>query len=280
MCGIRDGSSYQCNRGIHLEQAGPVEISNVAFGATTGPSAACIDTASEVALVVTNCQGEGVSGGDFLRVTGSASLVSPITLQGCTVNLPVEIQATRRILSIGNHYTVDVTLTADGSTVTSIQDAFDAGKDFVKVGVAIQVQKFTPNGSSPFMETTSNVEGVVHRFRATGSGVNPSIELRNDAAGGGDYYLLFPGTGGLVPGGFMLRDGSRAINPIIVDPNAPEAALRLSATAATLGAPLTLTGQTTGTTAPAAGGAGALPATPAGYLTVTVNGVARKVPYY
>lgn len=36
----------------------------------------------------------------------------------------------------------------------------------------------------------------------------------------------------------------------------------------------------TSTTAPAAGGAGALPATPAGYATVTINGTARKIPYY
>jgi hypothetical protein len=37
---------------------------------------------------------------------------------------------------------------------------------------------------------------------------------------------------------------------------------------------------TTTTTAPAAGGAGALPATPAGYVTITIGGVAHKVAYY
>lgn len=34
------------------------------------------------------------------------------------------------------------------------------------------------------------------------------------------------------------------------------------------------------TTAPAAGGAGALPATPLGYLSVLINGTARKIAYY
>lgn len=34
------------------------------------------------------------------------------------------------------------------------------------------------------------------------------------------------------------------------------------------------------TTAPAAGGAGALPATPAGYMTINVNGTNRQIPYY
>lgn len=36
----------------------------------------------------------------------------------------------------------------------------------------------------------------------------------------------------------------------------------------------------TGTSSPSAGGAGALPATPAGYLTININGVNRQIPYY
>lgn len=39
-------------------------------------------------------------------------------------------------------------------------------------------------------------------------------------------------------------------------------------------------GLTTTTTAPSAGAGGALPATPAGYVTRTINGTARQVPYY
>lgn len=37
---------------------------------------------------------------------------------------------------------------------------------------------------------------------------------------------------------------------------------------------------TTSTTAPAAGSASALPATPAGYMTATINGASRKIAYY
>jgi hypothetical protein len=36
----------------------------------------------------------------------------------------------------------------------------------------------------------------------------------------------------------------------------------------------------TGTSAPSAGGAGALPATPAGYMTVKINGTTRQIAYY
>jgi hypothetical protein len=36
----------------------------------------------------------------------------------------------------------------------------------------------------------------------------------------------------------------------------------------------------TTTTAPSAGGAGALPATPKGYASVTINGASQQIPYY
>lgn len=50
--------------------------------------------------------------------------------------------------------------------------------------------------------------------------------------------------------------------------------------AAIEGAELVLTNQTVGTTAPSAGAGAALPATPAGYLTVSINGVTRQIAYY
>jgi hypothetical protein len=46
------------------------------------------------------------------------------------------------------------------------------------------------------------------------------------------------------------------------------------------GVPLSLASPVTGTTAPSAGGAGALPATPAGYVQVRIAGTLRQIPYY
>lgn len=43
---------------------------------------------------------------------------------------------------------------------------------------------------------------------------------------------------------------------------------------------LAVQGMTTGTAAPAAGGAGALPATPLGYMTIEINGASRQIAYY
>jgi hypothetical protein len=54
----------------------------------------------------------------------------------------------------------------------------------------------------------------------------------------------------------------------------------VSGTIASPYATISFNPSTTTTTAPAAGGAGALPATPAGYVTIIVAGVARKVAYY
>ena len=45
------------------------------------------------------------------------------------------------------------------------------------------------------------------------------------------------------------------------------------------GAPVALTGQTT-TTSATGGTASGLPTDPAGYLEVTINGAAAKIPYY
>ena len=48
----------------------------------------------------------------------------------------------------------------------------------------------------------------------------------------------------------------------------------------TLPGTITVTGATVGTSAPSAGAGGALPATPAGYITVSINGSPAKIAYY
>lgn len=51
-------------------------------------------------------------------------------------------------------------------------------------------------------------------------------------------------------------------------------------TTPTLSGVVKLTTQTVGTTAPSAGAGDALPDTPAGYLTITINAVSHKIAYY
>lgn len=217
ICEIRSGTCYENNVGIFIEEGGPITMKNVAFGGGQGPAPAHIHLATQSPMSLENCQGEDhTATADFLRVTGSASFAGPISLQSCIINRPIDIQATRRIVSIGNFYTNDMLLTADNSLVVSIQDAFLGAADLVAVGTGVQIQRLTPRGSSPAMETVSNFEGVVHRFRAGGAGGNPSVELKNDASGGGQWYVLFPGDGGIVPGALIFRNNN--VNPLILGP--------------------------------------------------------------
>jgi len=56
--------------------------------------------------------------------------------------------------------------------------------------------------------------------------------------------------------------------------------LNINASTVTISGAITFSSVATTTTAPAAGGAGALPATPKGYFTLTIGSYAAKVPYY
>jgi hypothetical protein len=69
---------------------------------------------------------------------------------------------------------------------------------------------------------------------------------------------------------YITLTGANAANPKI----------STSAGSLDIGAAVVFTGQTVGTTVGAAGGASALPATPLGYITTSINGTACKVPYY
>jgi hypothetical protein len=87
----------------------------------------------------------------------------------------------------------------------------------------------------------------------------------NRVPGGLTCTIGSPTNGGTTHGAFTVAVA--ASNVLVVDKDASGNGRVAVAVAST-------------TSAPAAGGAGALPATPAGYMTITVNGVARQIPYY
>jgi hypothetical protein len=99
-----------------------------------------------------------------------------------------------------------------------------------------------------------------------------------EAAG---HYTIGDGTN--PPDARMRRSG---VKTITFDDNAA-GVMTLAVTGAlstttglTVGTTLTLSGIATSATVGAAGGAAALPATPLGYITVTIGATARKIPYY
>lgn len=83
------------------------------------------------------------------------------------------------------------------------------------------------------------------------------------------------------PGGNYDMGGHRIIDAgDAVDPQDYTTLSQVEGMIGNIPSPLILTGQTVGTTVGAAGGATALPATPTGYITVSINGTDRKIPYY
>jgi hypothetical protein len=93
-------------------------------------------------------------------------------------------------------------------------------------------------------------------FDETRLKMGPNADVRINA--GRKYYFETSGTGS-----YIGRNNGTGVTEI-----------------GTPGAVLSLPAMTSSTTAPAAGGGGALPATPAGYIDVLIAGVARKIPVY
>ena len=81
-------------------------------------------------------------------------------------------------------------------------------------------------------------------------------------------------------GGTNYLSANTASGQIMFQTSGSNAILLDSAQGLTAYGAVTFSGVATTTTAPSAGGAGALPATPAGYMTITVGSTARKIAYY
>jgi hypothetical protein len=103
----------------------------------------------------------------------------------------------------------------------------------------------------------------------------------------GGVYLSAPYDGSQFYPGLYLSTGSSMMRfensngTLIIDrPGVVGSILEVNSGQVTFFGELRLASVATTTTAPAAGGAGALPATPLGYFTIRINGVDRKVPYY
>jgi hypothetical protein len=124
---------------------------------------------------------------------------------------------------------------------------FDSPQTFFRDGGAANVVALTNASAGPSsFEIASTVTGYsfVYDTKATGTGGKLSLSGQPVTTGTGGDVEIGPGTGSAANG--VLRF------------------LNLATT----------------TSAPSAGGAGALPATPAGYVSITINGTARKIPYY
>lgn len=128
-------------------------------------------------------------------------------------------------------------------------------------GQSVDAFRMLLNGTVQASLTSSG--GLVLTTNGAG-GTNDALRLRSNAHDASKSFRVTDSAGDLQ----ILNKAFSAVIMTLTDAGA------LTVTGGLAFAPATTT------TAPGAGGAGALPATPLGYATVTINGTARKVAYY
>jgi hypothetical protein len=227
-----------------------------------------VTTGNHNQLCIEQCQSEGAEGAGgqhhFFHVTGG-SIDSPISLISNAFDNRVTIDAgcTRTIVGVGN--LIGSPLTLNAGRWLSCMDTLRGAGTITKANGA-QFVSLAANLSAPAMNIESVAEGDVLRLTAgtVGSGTsnaNPGLTLKNQGTSGGNWSLLFPGNGGLVPGGFVLHDGTTGRNPFYLQPNPFDQALIINAVG----------GQLQGTWFVGASGTTTVSESPAGTFAVSGN---------
>lgn len=218
-------------------------------------------------------------GAEWLSISRSAGAVTDITI---AKNATFTGSGPKVSANPANWYWVDtgaaanqgrwrIGATAETFVIQTRSDDNSTGVSFIEAAG----RSGNTVASLGFVATTVTTNGI-----ALVSSTTPRLRLYDSNAGANAKYTEFNGNSGFV---INLLDDSAA-NPVT--------ALSISRTGTTVdniaaeATVLSLAGAqswsniSTTTSAPSAGGAGALPATPAGYVTVSINGVSRKLAYY
>jgi hypothetical protein len=230
---IERGGISGVNVGIDVMRVGGLfRINQIGMGGLTGANSVSIQVAGFSDLIIQQCQSEqNPVDHKFIRVYDDnwITTAGALTLIQNKLDGPISIESQRRIISIGNYGTYEGTLGSTNTTVLSLGDTFGAAGTGWTRGTNDQVLALLPRTASPFWEIQSNLEGSILRLTAAGLNVNPNLSLNNPGAGGHEWQLIVPGTGGLLAGGVVLRNNTHALNTLYVDPDAADNGLRLTA---------------------------------------------------
>jgi hypothetical protein len=166
----------------------------------------------------------------------------------------------------------ETVLDNDGATVNDWLSFITGGVRRVRIDGTGQVLINAPNsGAIPLQISSTNTFTLYLKApTAVPSGIvleqNGSITTEFGADGTQTMWT------GSANGDFVIRQLTGTIWLVV---NSNTLAMSISSTGA-----INFNAVATTTVAPGAGGAGALPATPAGYATFSIGGVAHKIPYY
>lgn len=180
-----------------------------------------------------------------------------IELCGTVYSIGTNVRFTR---IFGNTYQSNTVVLSDSGTYTFFLDPpFSSTERYADTGSASGNKRFQNNadqGANPFVviaDNTSSTPGAI------------ALQVENTSAGG----ILAKGVVSGVEKFSIDSGGKFGIQTVVLRQVAP------TVTAGQVGL-----GSTTQATVGAAGGASALPATPAGYLIVNIAGTSRVIPFY
>lgn len=231
----------------------------------------------------------------WIEVTAATSSGNPaISASGGSLTLSSNVDATAGLDVSGAAFTsrgisdtaTATALTLSGSGANSLTIANSATNPTIGTsagdlqinGSYGKVAQFTSDATpANYVRLQSRNTGAGPIIWAEGSDTNVGLEYRTQNAG--SHLFITDDSAGPIQvaithtasaNRYITLTGSNGANPKIAT----------SAGSLDIGSAVVLTGQTVGTTVGAAGGASALPATPLGYLTTSINGTACKIPYY
>lgn len=133
---------YFVKYGIYFSRAGYIDTSYGTFGLVQGGSFIHIE-GSHGCLRFCQIQGEQ-GAGNFLTVSNAVTTLTPIILESSTIDLPIDIQANRRFISIGNLYNADLILSGSDTRVMSLYDEFRNGSSIKGNGIDSKVVSLDP----------------------------------------------------------------------------------------------------------------------------------------
>lgn len=242
---IEVGAIQQVNRGIDVQEWGTLaSIREVVCGGLAGADPVCIRLESASAALIENCQSEGgVAGTDFIDIVGSPNVVGVVTLINNRFDEIVYVGRAVNIVSIGNYGPlagITAIEAAVHARITSISDSFNGGTGWPYPGASDSYQlivlgKKATSGANnlyPFDLNSGALETT--QLALTSSAVNPGLSMSNSGAGGQSWSIRYPRTGGLLAGGFVVRNETTVLNPFKIHSDAVENILQLTANGAQL----------------------------------------------
>jgi len=261
-------------------QSGPVDLGNQPLTTTGDVSTGALT--SGAAITATSAVFNNSSSSNAVRITqtgsGAALVVEDETNPDST---PFSIQSDGKVLIgtdtpfVGSNAKLQIIGIARSRNISN--DSGGGGLACDKARGTITAPQIVQNGDATGLITSSGFNGTDYE-------VNARIFLEVD---GVPSSVNMPGRIA-----FYTRETTSLTEKMRINGNgnvgigttAPTDTLHVAGTAkvnglTTLGN-IAITAATTATTVGAAGGASALPATPSGYIQITINGTPYKLPYY